>query len=94
MLASDLALEKAKELHATLVQALQRLEVEQASAQEARLEVLRRVREARTLYNSSLASSDSDFVTMTEEGDGGLNLNDPILRYDYTHVTSGCTVNK
>lgn len=97
MLASDLALDKAKALHASLVQALQVLEAEQENAQAERLEVLRRLREAQGRYNQGLASSSDSgggISTVVSQGDGGLNLNDPILRYDYTHVTTGCTVAK
>lgn len=96
MVASDLALTRAVKLHAILVTALQKLETAHAEKLASRLVQLRLLREAQTQYNSSLATSSSPTAGDREEdlADGGLNLNDPILRYDYTHVTSGCTVPK
>jgi hypothetical protein len=96
--ASDLALARALVLHASLVKALRVLEEDQVKQQASRLQALRLLREAqshyRTITTGTTGSTNrsGDSTSMEEEGDGGLNLNDPILRYDYTHVTSACTV--
>lgn len=99
MHSSDLALQRAQELHSTLVAALRNLEVDAAEEQRRRLEGLRKLREARQLHEEAqLGLGGPGQVARggdsADVGDGGLNLNDPILRYDYTHVTSGCTVTK
>lgn len=92
MLASDVALAQARGLHSVLVGALQQLEARRGEQQATRLHLLRRLREAQTLHAAATAGPGQ----LPQEGsaDGGLNLNDPILRYDFTHVTSGCTVAK
>ena len=99
MLASDLALSRALSLHSTLVNALQELEDTHAKKLASRLDQLRLLREAQGQYHRTLTTLSSTSTSLSgdkdeEMTDGGLNLNDPILRYDYTHVTSGCTVTK
>lgn len=99
MLASDLALSRALTLHSSLVNALQELETAHAQKLARRLDELRLLREAQSQYHSTLATLSSSSSTTNGDreagmADGGLNLSDPILRYDYTHVTSGCTVSK
>jgi hypothetical protein len=96
---SDLAVSRALELHASLVGALQELEEAQERDRAGRLELLRQFRDAQVRHNSSLVASLSlndrgEGSVADASGDGGLDLNDPILRYDYTHVTVGCTASK
>jgi hypothetical protein len=78
--AAGLALGRAPLVHSNLETALADLEQKYNAARMQRLEQLRALR----LLEAKIAGKGA-IVQTTDFGDGGIDIDDPILRYDFNH---------
>ena len=92
MTATGVAIKIALKLHEKVVNALKILELEHSKKKESRLSQLRKLREAQASYNANYGQVKNSVTLYGDPpNDGGLSIDDPLLRYDFTHVTTGCT---
>lgn len=82
---SRLALLRSKVVHSQLQNALNSLETQYQQSRALRLEHLRRLKVAQQNYvqDSSLSMSGE---AGKDESNGGIDINDPILQYNLTHM--------
>ena len=89
--AAGLALARAPAIHSHLEEALAVLEQKYSAMRSERLEQLRALRLLEAKFLAAAGEGNGDMAgsrPVASDGDGGIDVDDPILRYDFNHATA------